>query len=57
MRCRKCGDEGYNKRSCIQPNTTGTLSGTSMRTRSQKRMAYQEPINTQESTATKKIKK
>ncbi|MBA0590799.1 hypothetical protein Gorai_019491, partial [Gossypium raimondii] len=24
MRCRKCGGEGHNKRSCIQPNTTGT---------------------------------
>ncbi|PPR90705.1 hypothetical protein GOBAR_AA29978 [Gossypium barbadense] len=36
MRCRKCGGEGHNKRSCIQPNTTGTQSSTSTRTRSPK---------------------
>ncbi|MBA0600279.1 hypothetical protein Gorai_006473, partial [Gossypium raimondii] len=24
MRCRKCGGEGYNIRSCLQPNTTGS---------------------------------
>ncbi|PPS04246.1 hypothetical protein GOBAR_AA16415 [Gossypium barbadense] len=24
MICKKCGGEGHNKRSCIQPNTTGT---------------------------------
>ncbi|PPE02897.1 hypothetical protein GOBAR_DD00057 [Gossypium barbadense] len=36
MRCRKCGGEGHNKRSCIQPNTMGTQSCTSTKTRSPK---------------------
>ncbi|MBA0808616.1 hypothetical protein Gohar_024340 [Gossypium harknessii] len=57
MRCRKCGGESHNRRSCNQPNTTRPQFGTSTRTRSQKRMTYQDPINTQESTATKKMKK
>ncbi|MBA0794279.1 hypothetical protein Gohar_018628 [Gossypium harknessii] len=38
MRCRKCGGEGHNRKSCFQANTTGSQSGTSTRTRSQKRM-------------------
>ncbi|KAH1064933.1 hypothetical protein J1N35_029920 [Gossypium stocksii] len=57
MRCRKCDGEGHNRRSYIQPNTIGLQSGTSTRTISQKRIAYQDPINTQESAATKKMKK
>ncbi|KAG8478579.1 hypothetical protein CXB51_028444 [Gossypium anomalum] len=64
MRYRKCGGEGHNKRSCIQPNTTGTHGsdfcsqfGKSMRTRNQKKTAYQGPISIQESTAAKKMKK
>ncbi|PPD87625.1 hypothetical protein GOBAR_DD15436 [Gossypium barbadense] len=57
MRCRKCGGEGHNIRSCLQPNTAGSRSSTSTRTRSQERRVYQEPISTQESTAAKKMKK
>ncbi|MBA0692140.1 hypothetical protein Goari_009727 [Gossypium aridum] len=57
MRCKKCGGESHNRRSCNQPNTTGPQSGMSTGTISQKRMTYQDPINTQESTATKKMKK
>ncbi|KAG8478410.1 hypothetical protein CXB51_028232 [Gossypium anomalum] len=52
-RCQKKN----NRTPCTQPNTIGSQSGTSMRTASQKRMAYQEPISTQESTAAKKMKK
>ncbi|PPS10379.1 hypothetical protein GOBAR_AA10261 [Gossypium barbadense] len=36
MRYRKCGGEGHNKGSCIQPNTIGAQSSTSTRTRSPK---------------------